>query len=404
MDSNADADPARIATKPKSRFGGVRFYLNLFFLVIVAIGLWQAVNAAFANMKSIERSLDDQIKQVAESKSNTTNPALADQLDLQYRQLQRTRDSLWSVHWSWLLGATLCGMVGIVPPACYWFSVLRSLNIHVPAAVVARAYFLGNLGKYVPGKAMVLILRATALRPYGASIKLTTASVFVETLTTMATGAAIGGLIVQALDTPLWLRAFGLLTALCCFIPIMPVLFRSVLTYRLPAEDPLRGVLSQKYNLRLMALGISLSIVNWLLLGCSLFCVIRSLPFATLTSEPTTASIVESGTALPSSSISTLIHADSVGIFWLICVAACALSVVAGFVSMLPGGAGVRELVLTVLLTPLVGSAGALVVAIVHRLVTMFSEVLMAGIGSLLQLEHSRRTAKHPIDLNTIQS
>jgi uncharacterized membrane protein YbhN (UPF0104 family) len=362
-------------------------------LAIVAIGLWKAVDAALANMRQIEHGLDAQIKQVIESTSTANDdPQSTDQAKLQHDQLQRIRDSLWSVHWPALAIACLCGMLGIVPPACYWFSILRSINIHVPAPVVARAYFLGNLGKYVPGKAMVLVLRATALRPYGASIKLTTASVVVETLTTMASGAAIGGLIVQLIDTPLWLRVFGLLTALCCFAPIMPIIFRPVLTYRLAPGDSLRQVLNEKYNLRLMAVGVGLSLINWLLLGTSLFCVIQSLPFAALSSDPVAASLLQTGPALPPTALPTLMHTDNVAVFWLICVAACALSVVAGFVSLLPGGAGVRELVLTVLLTPLVGSAGALVVAIVHRLVTIVSEVLMAFIGSLMQWQYAKRS------------
>jgi uncharacterized membrane protein YbhN (UPF0104 family) len=56
-------------------------------------------------------------------------------------------------------------------------------------------------------------------------------------------------------------------------------------------------------------------------------------------------------------------------------IAAVAIAVVAGFISMLPGGLGVRDLALVELLAEPYGSANALVAAVLMRLVWLVSEL-----------------------------
>jgi uncharacterized membrane protein YbhN (UPF0104 family) len=63
----------------------------------------------------------------------------------------------------------------------------------------------------------------------------------------------------------------------------------------------------------------------------------------------------------------------------LLCTAAMALAVVAGFLSFVPGGLLVREALLLELLSPWFGDAEALVAAILVRLVGMVGELLVAG-------------------------
>ena len=61
-------------------------------------------------------------------------------------------------------------------------------------------------------------------------------------------------------------------------------------------------------------------------------------------------------------------------------ITAVAIAVVAGFLSMLPGGLVVRDSILLFLLAPVCGKANALVVAVLIRLVWLVSEVLACGI------------------------
>jgi uncharacterized membrane protein YbhN (UPF0104 family) len=61
-------------------------------------------------------------------------------------------------------------------------------------------------------------------------------------------------------------------------------------------------------------------------------------------------------------------------------VAAVSFAVVSGFASMLPGGVGVRDLLLMQLLAPHIGDANALIAAVLMRLVWLVSEVCVCVI------------------------
>ena len=60
--------------------------------------------------------------------------------------------------------------------------------------------------------------------------------------------------------------------------------------------------------------------------------------------------------------------------------AAITLATVAGFVSFVPGGAVVREAVLTELMVPYLGGAVSLVGAILLRLAWLVAELIISGI------------------------
>ena len=43
----------------------------------------------------------------------------------------------------------------------FWYRLLRQLGQRPTALAAVRAYYIGHLGKYLPGKACALLLRAT---------------------------------------------------------------------------------------------------------------------------------------------------------------------------------------------------------------------------------------------------
>jgi uncharacterized membrane protein YbhN (UPF0104 family) len=112
---------------------------------------------------------------------------------------------------------------------------------------------------------------------------------------------------------------------------------------------------------------------TWVAYGVSLLLVLRSLPIADF-QHTTTATL------------------------WLSCMGACALAVVLGFVSLLPGGAGVREAVLSIVLAPVVGPFAALCGAIWLRVVWLATELLMVGLLLVLKQvseKHKRSEMLH---------
>src|SRR5579884_791922 len=95
----------------------------------------------------------------------------------------------------WLVVSGLFYLLGFGCAVAYWYRLLRGLDQQptVPAAV--RAYFLGLLGKYVPGKAWALLLRAGLVCGPRTHLGVATMTAFYEVITTMASGALIAAIV-----------------------------------------------------------------------------------------------------------------------------------------------------------------------------------------------------------------
>ena len=107
---------------------------------------------------------------------------------------------LWAIRPGWLLVSALLYLVGILPEGLFWHRALRSLGQDVPLGRTLRAYYIGHLGKYVPGKAMVVVMRTGLVCGPGVDASIAAASVFLETLTMMAAGAFLGAVLLIAHD------------------------------------------------------------------------------------------------------------------------------------------------------------------------------------------------------------
>ena len=71
-----------------------------------------------------------------------------------------------------------------------------------------------------------------------------------------------------------------------------------------------------------------------------------------------------------------------------------ALAMVAGFLSLIPGGAFIREMVLTELIAPQFGDMVALVSAVVLRLVWLGGELVISGILYFIHPRKGRFSAE----------
>jgi uncharacterized membrane protein YbhN (UPF0104 family) len=218
-----------------------------------------------------------------------------------------------------------------------------------------QAYFLGNLGKYVPGKALVVVIRAGMLRKAGVDAAIAATSVFVETLTMMAVGAALAALILASLfHDQRQLLALAIVLACCAGVPTWPPLFRRIVAWlQVRRASPEIDQAIQHLDLPLMAYGWLTIAGGWLLFGLSLWATIMAIPGAPLDGPLT---------HLP------------------LLTACAALAVVAGFLSLLPGGLFVRELVVMTLLVPAFGQVVAIVAAIALRIVWLATETAMAAL------------------------
>ncbi len=267
----------------------------------------------------------------------------------------QTWETLWGrIRWPLLPLAGFLYLLGLFPCAAFWRGALSTLGYQPSWLATARAYYIGHLGKYIPSKAMVVFLRVWMLQgrvpaaPAGIAV-------FLETLTMMAVGGVLaGGLLAAFYREHLWLAALGVGLAAAAAVPILPpVLAKLAALARVGQADPELVERLELLTLRKHLPGVLGIAGGWFLMGLSLTVTITAL-------DPSW----------------------SVGLGEIIlCTAGVGLSVVAGFLSLLPGGVGVREVVLMpVLLTATAENAVAVAAAILLRLVWLLSEAVISAI------------------------
>ncbi len=262
------------------------------------------------------------------------------------------------IRWQWLGLSGVIYAAGLLPACWYWQQILRALGQHPRLMETARAYYVGHLGKYVPGKALVVIIRTALVSGPRVDTTVAAVSIFIETLTMMAVGACVAAVILmfQFPDSGLVLLAIGLM--LGAGLPTWPPLFRwlvaklQVKRANQGIEDALRGV-----DGRLMVRGWLSLTVGWGLLGFSLWAVMESIP-----------QVAEGSHAAFS----------DIALF----TACVSLAMVAGFLSLLPGGVGVRELVVMTLISthPAYGPVVAIVSAVLLRFSWLMAELVVSAI------------------------
>jgi uncharacterized membrane protein YbhN (UPF0104 family) len=257
----------------------------------------------------------------------------------------------------WLAASAGLYVAAMWPSCFFWRKVLQAMGQDPPLGPLVKAYFIGHLGKYVPGKAMVVILRAGLLRGPRVDTTVAVVSVFVETLTLMAVGACFAlGLVAALFREHLGLLVLGAVVTLGAGVPMLPPVFRRlVMLLQVKRLNPQIEHAIQGLDWHVTLWGWALMLVAWCLMTLSLWAAIKSVPGA----------VVDFG-QLP------------------VVGAAVALAMVAGFVSFIPGGLGVREVVVIPLLAPVYGNVIALVSAIVLRLVWLLAELAMSGLVYLI--------------------
>jgi len=285
------------------------------------------------------------------------------------RELYGSWDSLHRIEWKpnyfWLTLSGVLYVVGYIPSCVFWFLSMRSLGQRPGLYETFRAYYIGHLGKYVPGKAMVVVLRSGLLNHEKTRASIAAAAVFLETLTMMAAGAFLSAVIaiVWFRDTPqgnqLSLLALGMM--LVSGLPIIPPVFRNIaLRLGVGRSDPEIDAKLRGLTVKTLAIGWMLSTLTWIVLGFWLWASIRGLG-------------IETGAL-----------AEHFPRF----VMATALAVVAGFVLMIPGGVGVREFVLAQGLfayfaglpeTAADATLWAMIVAAVQRVVSILAELFVSA-------------------------
>ena len=267
-------------------------------------------------------------------------------------QLRESDLDFTQVNYFWWV--TAIGVyIGTMMLSClFWYRVLRAMGQRPNFAAALLAFFASQLGKYVPGKAMVVVIRTDMIRGDEVKTAPAAASVFVETLTWIFIGSAIASLLLmfQFRDQVVLQISAGMITIIAGVLT-WPAVFRAIAIKMGAARGRNAARMFEGLTLATMSFGWAVMTLGWCLNGASLWLVLKGLP----------------GTEVSLSD-------------YPLTLACVALATVAGFVSLLPGGIGVRELVMIPLLGARFGSVTAIVAAIVIRVVWMAAELLTSGI------------------------
>jgi uncharacterized membrane protein YbhN (UPF0104 family) len=320
------------------------------------IGFTVVAFVVFAGWKGVLqlRAEDDLLTaRIADLRAQTETPQRREAIE----GLVATRLRPANMQWSLIVAAAGTYTVALVCSAMFWHACLTAFGQPAHRMITIAAHVLGQIGKYVPGKAMVVLIRAAAIhRHAGVGRVAATIGVFVETLTMMACGATLAGVAVLMLPAPGWIRAMAVLLAMASAIPTLPPLFHIVLRRLSKSRLGRRADFAvDRYDWTLMVVGWSWMTVTWLLIATSFWLVTLATP----------------GVAAEMGGVVGYATAG----------ATIALAMVAGFLSLIPGGAGVRELVITALLAPLVGTGVAMVAALIARLLFLVVECLASGLS-----------------------
>ena len=266
------------------------------------------------------------------------------------------------IRWSWLALSAGLYLLFLGFSAWYWYRLLKIFGEKPGFFRVYRAYYIGHLGKYVPGKAWALLLRGGLVR--GPEVRFGTAvlTAFYEVLTTMAAGALLAAVIfiVQPpeVEKLAWHPAFtGLLVLSLVGVPLLPGVF-NVLMERLARR--FQGIDTFKtpsMQARTLAEGLLTTAAGWMILGVSVFAAVT----AVLPSPP-----------------------DLTWSSWAAMTGAIGLSYVAGFLALvMPSGVGVREYFLLHLLGFAGPESAIALVVVLMRLVWTAAELVAAAVLQL---------------------
>lgn len=299
------------------------------------------------------RTQAEQLRQTAAESSDETQ---RNELLSTANELQQRLPNLTNLNWSYLACSALLYVAGLMPPCWVLQRAVNASGLPCSLGRATAAQLLGHAGKYIPGKAMVVVLRVDAIaRDRGESIQVAS-SVFFETLLMMGVGGLVAGVLLARAELPLWVRSIAVLMAIGSAIPVCPPVMRKLVALLQKKGDdappPTDGL-----TWSLLASSVAASLVSWLMIGMSFAFLIAAIP--------SIESIPDLGSLFP------------------VATSAIALGMVLGFVSLLPGGAGVREYVTLLVLTPVIGPTHGLLAVIAARLMFILVESALAGLAWL---------------------
>ncbi|WP_431837323.1 lysylphosphatidylglycerol synthase transmembrane domain-containing protein [Cellulomonas sp. Y8] len=264
-----------------------------------------------------------------------------------------------------VIGAVLAILVGLGCAMLSWRAVLTGLGSRLPVLAAARVYFLGQLGKYVPGSVWPIVAQAELSKDYGVPRARAGLASLTQMLIGLVVGVCVAGVSLalsspEAFATYWWL----VLVAVAGVVVLLPPVFNRLvaLALRLTRRQTAGAV-----GGRAVVASALWCVGMWLAFGMHLWLLARS------------------------------IGATGDGLF-LLTTGGYALAWVVGFVIVfLPAGAGAREAALILALAPVLPREDALVLAVVSRFLMLAGDGICAGAAILAEKVRMRGRRSGPV-------
>jgi len=237
-----------------------------------------------------------------------------------------------------------------------WREVLAALGARLSVPEGSRIFFLGQLGKYLPGSVWPLIAQAELARRTGTKRSVTVAANLVIMAASLTVAILLGSALLPFISPHVFDRFWWLLLTL----PILlACLHPRIITWGLNRMLALarRAPLPEDMDGRFLLRAIGLSVLSWLLMGAHIFVLTAALS-----------------------------HHRSVAVFSA-SVGGMALATAAGLLFLpAPAGVGVREAALTLALSPILSTDQALSIALLSRVALIFVDFAFGLAQVLLRM------------------
>lgn len=260
-----------------------------------------------------------------------------------------------------VFGSFLAAAAGMGASGLAWRSLLRGLGTSLRLRGTGRVFFVGQLGKYIPGTVWAYLAQAKLGREHGIPASRTTAASVLFVVAHTATGAVVAGLVLPFASDEVSTR-FGWVAVLAplLLISLHPRLVLPVL--RLVHRVVGRGSPPEQVSGTAVLRALGWLTVTWAGYGLSMLLLLR--PVAAPSTHELLSPVAMGGFAL----------AWTVGF------------IAAGVLMVTPAGIGVREVALLMVLGPVVASSGAVAaVVLLSRIVHTLSDGTWALIGISLR-------------------
>ncbi len=274
----------------------------------------------------------------------------------------QVRDSVEKLSIIDLVLAALFGLGNIFLSMMAWRSMLGDIGSNLPVPVAMRIFFIGQLGKYLPGSVWSVVAQADLGRDYQVPPRRTVA------VSVVAMGVALASaLMIAAFTLPF--AAPGQAVHYVWVLAILPVLVVGLMP---SSVDRLTHLLlkvlrreppDHEFSWQGVLRGLGWYTASWLAIGLQIY-------------------ILAVG-----------VHAHGARVLPL-AIGGSVLAFAAGFLAIfVPAGAVVREAVLVAVLSPVLSTGPALVVAVVSRLIATVGDGLWAAVAAGL----ARHRGVHPM-------